>query len=144
MRLLLIVHAILLLLASTAFTIVTAMFGGRSLQWCFYSYSFRSGFGTPYVSDYSLPVVVTYVLAFAVGIAGFAVAYRDGKSVAGFLGVILSVAGVISFAIEGSHWLFDHHRSWIAFSPLVMLALVVIACVPRSRVSMPESTPRSV
>ncbi|WP_442511213.1 hypothetical protein SH528x_002883 [Novipirellula sp. SH528] len=140
MRILLIVHAVLLLLASTAFTIVSALFGGTSIQWCYYRYSFRSGFGTRYVSDYSLPVVATYLLAFAFGIVGFAMAFRDGRRVTGFVGVILSAVGFISFAIESSHWLVDHHRSWIVFVPAAMLALVVIACIPERRMT-PESKP---
>ncbi len=141
MRILLIVHAVLLLLASTAFTIVTALFGARSILWCYYRYSFRSGFGTQYVSDYSLPVVATYLLAFAFGILGFAMAYRDGRRVTGCVGIILSAIGFISFAIESSHWLVDHHRSWVAIAPAAMLALVVIACVPRRRILTPELTP---
>jgi hypothetical protein len=83
-------------------------------------------------------VVVTYLLAFAIGIFGFAMAFRDGRRIAGILGIILSVVGVISFAVEGSHWLFDHHRSWLAFSPVCMLTLVLIACVPGAASAKPS------
>jgi hypothetical protein len=68
MRIVLTIHIALILLASTTFTVFTAPLGGNSLQWSFYSYSFRSGFGTPYVSDYSLAVVLAYLLAFAFGV----------------------------------------------------------------------------
>ncbi|MBI1311666.1 hypothetical protein GC176_10260 [bacterium] len=138
MRRLLGIHALLLLLASTAFTIVTAVFGSESLQWCYYRYSSRSGFGTEYVSDFTLPVVATYLAAFAAGVIGFAAAVHKGRRVAGFLGLILSMVGFVSFAIEGSHWLFGHHTSWLAFSPVLDLALVLAACVSPAGGSIPE------
>ena len=47
------------------------------------------------------------------------------------LGVVLSVLGLVSFGIEGSHWVFEHNRSWLAFSPAIMFVLVVLAWLPR-------------
>ncbi|MCM2370944.1 hypothetical protein [Aporhodopirellula aestuarii] len=131
MRMLLAIHAALILLASTAFTAFTALLGGHSLQWSFYSYSFRSGFGPPYVSDYSTAVVLTYLVAFAFGAIGFTLAYRNGRVRTGILGVILSVIGLLSFAVELSHVFVDHHRSWIVIAPMAMLALALIACLPQ-------------
>ena len=49
----------------------------------------------------------------------------------GVTGIVLSAIGLISFTIEGSHWVFDHQRSWLAFSPALMFVLVVIACLPQ-------------
>lgn len=131
MRIVLAIHAALILLASTAFTVFTAPFGGDSLQWSFYSYSFRSGFGTPYVSDYSTAVVTTYLIAFAFGVIGFNMAYRAGRLRTGLLGVILSVVGLVSFTVELSHVFVDHHRSWVVIAPVAMLALALIACLPQ-------------
>jgi hypothetical protein len=131
MRILLVTHAILLLLASTGFTIITAWRGKSSLQWCYYKYALQSGWGTRYVSDYSALEIVTYLLAFSVGIAGFLYALKDNHVVVGSLGVVLSMIGSLSFAFEGSHFFIEHHRSCIAFSPAVMFLLVVFGCLPR-------------
>lgn len=131
MRIVLAIHAALILLASTAFTVVTAPFGGSSLQWSFFSYSFRSGFGTPYVSDYSTAIVLTYLIAFAFGVIGFTMAYRTGRIRTGMFGLFLSVIGSVSFAVELSHLFVDHHRSWIVIAPVAMLVLALIACLPQ-------------
>ncbi len=131
MRIVLTIHAVLILLASTAFTVVTAPFNRDSLQWSFYSYSFRSGFGAPYDSDYSLAVVLAYLIAFAFGLVGFTTAYRKGRVRTGMLGVILSVVGLASFTVELSHVFLDHHRSLIVIAPLAMLALALMACLPQ-------------
>jgi hypothetical protein len=137
----LLVHAVLLLLASTSFTIVTSVFGGAPFSWCYFQYSIRSGFGTPYVSDYSLATVIAYLLAFAAGLVGFSLAYYEGRRIIGLLGVVLSVVGLISFSVEGSHWLFDHHRSWLLFSPALMLVLVLVTRLTRRDGSGQESKP---
>ncbi len=129
MRPILALHALLVLLASTEFTIVTAFFGG-SFRWCYYRYAWQSGWGFQFVSDYSLPVVLTYLAGFAAGVVGFSLAWRRGRLVLGLLGVGLSAIGMISFAMEGSHWILEHHRSWIAISPVATLILVLFACFP--------------
>lgn len=139
MRLLLVLHALLLLLASTDFTIVTAPLGQDSWRWCYLKYSSQSGWGYQYVSDYTLPIVLTYIAAFAVGIVGFALAWPQGRWLIGLLGVVLSVLGLISFGIEGSHWVFEHNRSWLAFSPAIMFVLLVLAWLPR-RQGIPDQT----
>ncbi len=79
MRLLLLLHALLVLLASTNFTIVTAALGQDSWRWSYFKYASQSGWGYEYVSDYALPVVLTYIAAFAVGIVGFAVVCLQGR-----------------------------------------------------------------
>lgn len=113
MRMLLALHAILLLLASTGFTIVTALFGKTSLQWCYFRFVSKSGWGFRYVSDYSAAEIVIYLLAFAVGAAGFFVALNSRRPVVGGLGVLLSLAGILSFGIEGSHWIVDRFCSMV-------------------------------
>lgn len=131
LRVVLAIHAALILLASTAFTVVTAPLGGNALQWSFYRYSSRSGFGGNYVSDYSLAVTLTYLVAFSLGVVGFRMAYRNGRVITGVLGVVLSVIGLVSFLIELSHLFVDHQRSWIAIAPVAMLVLALNACRTR-------------
>ncbi|WP_417730392.1 hypothetical protein [Rosistilla oblonga] len=131
MRIVLAIHAALILLASTAFTVITATLGGNSLQWSFYSYSFRSGFGTRHVANYSTAVALTYLIAFVFGGIGFALAFRRGRIRTGMLGVILSVIGFVSFTVELSHVFVAHHRSWIVIAPVAMLVLALIACLPQ-------------
>ena len=74
---------------------------------------------------------MTYLLGFTVGAIGFFAASKRGHLVVGVLGVSLSLIGILSFAIEGSHWIVDHNRSWVAFSPVAMLVLVIWVCLPR-------------
>lgn len=143
MRPLLALHIFLLLLASTGYTVVTAVFGRVSLQWCYAHYSSHTGFGSKYVSGFSLPVICTYLAAFGVGVLAFAVVLRAGRSIVGILGLALSVIGLISFSIEGSHWVFDHHRSWLAFSPAMMMCLALLALLPNNRGTVDQSKPMS-
>jgi hypothetical protein len=132
MRYLLGLHSFLLLLASTKFTIVSSLFGGTGLEWCFYRYATSSGWGVKYVSEYSALEVITFLMAFGVGASGFLLAQKGRFPILAFLGFILSLLGCISFAIEGSHWLMDHNRSWIAYSPIVMWVLALLASLPKS------------
>ena len=121
---LLLSHGLLLLLASTDFTAVTALFGGGSLRWEYFQYRFASGFGQPYVSEYSLLVVLTYCVAFACG----ALAYKQSSSRRlGSAGLILSVLGVCSFVLEASHRIFAHHLSWLAFSPIINFVIAGVS-----------------
>src|SRR5690242_11952952 len=126
MRRMLLLHALLLLLASTDFTLVTAAIGGKPLHWCYFKYASQNGFGYSYVSQFTLSVVLTYVAAFAAGLAGFALALHKGRPVVGTLGAVLSVLGLVSFLIEGSHWAVEHNRAFLAFSPAAMFVLALI------------------
>jgi hypothetical protein len=130
MRILLAIHAILLLLASTGFTIVTALLGKASLQWCYFKYASSNGWGGEYVSDFSASEIATYIIGFTFGVIGFSAAMKNNRPVVGVLGVVLSLLGILSFAIEGSHWFITHNRSWLAFSPAIMLLLVALVFVP--------------
>jgi hypothetical protein len=140
MRPTLAVHSVLLLLAATNFTVVTFFFGDRPWEFCYYQFGFRNGFGFEYVSNYSLAEVLTYLAAFAVGTVGFYFARQEGRSGIGSTGFVLSVLGMVSFAIEGSHWLLDHHRSYVVFLPVVMFALSLLACLPRRNIVSIENT----
>ena len=139
MRPVLAIHAILLLLASTDFTVVTAIFGDHAWKWCYFRYASQSGFGYVYHSEYTLWAIWAYLLAFVAGTVGFSVALQHGRRVVGTLGVVLSVLGLVSFAIEGSHWIFEHNNSWLAFSPAAMFVLVLLAVLPRRPAVVAES-----
>ena len=139
MRITLFTHALLMLLASTSFTVVTFFTEDQPLQWCYLKYSHQSGFGYVYESDFSPIVIATYFISFLAGLIGFSVAYQRGRRIIGFAGAILSAVGLISFAIEGSHLFVEHNRSWLAFSPAIMLVLVAIAMIPSRHLgSSPE------
>lgn len=75
--------------------------------------------------------MLTYLAAFGAGAVAFDLHRRDGRRVIGTVGLVLALLGLMSFVIEGSHWLFNHHRSCIAFSPVVMLVLSVLTCIPK-------------
>jgi hypothetical protein len=130
MRLVIVAHLILLALASTNFTIVTRFLGGEHFEWLYYKYQFESGFGAVYQSPFSVAVIVTYLLAFAAGAVGFSMAIGRGRQFIGGWGLILSVLGLVSFGIEASHWFSDHQRSWLVFSPGLMLVLSILALLP--------------
>lgn len=144
MRPLLALHAIVLLLASTDFTVATALLGKDALRWSYFKYASQSGFGYEYVSAYSGLTVSTYLLAFVLGIAGFCLAIRQDRRVVGALGLVLSIVGLVSFTIEGSHWIFEHNRSWLAFSPALAFALVALACLPKRLAARAASQPATV
>ncbi len=122
LRYILMLHIALLLLASTNFTIVTFVREGTSFTWNYYAYTSRSGFGYEYVSDYSLPQVLTYIAAYATGLVTFALVHLRFRWI-NLIGVVSSALGLASFVIEGSHWMIDHRRSWIASFPIVFVVL---------------------
>jgi hypothetical protein len=119
----LVFHIVLLLLASTNFTIIMFLREGTSLSWNYYSCTRRSGFGFEYVSDYSLPQVLAYIAAYATGLMVFLPLFLRGWKWLGLPGLVLSVLGLISFVIEGSHWVIDHHTSWIVSFPIAFIIL---------------------
>ena len=121
-----VVHLVLLALASTSFTLVT---GWSSGDWkCnFYTYCYADGWGHAYRSDYTLPVIVTYLAAHAAGIAVYAFAWGAGSRFIAGTGLALCIVGLVSFGIEGSHWIWTHNLSWIASFPAAMIPLAVVA-----------------
>jgi hypothetical protein len=125
---LLLLNVAFLALASTNFTMATGWMTG-SFQWTSFTYSYQNGWGYLYQSPYTLPVIVTYLLAYTAGAAAYAVTWAGGSRVLGLAGLVLSLAGLASFAIEGSHWVFVHNLSWIASFPAVMLLLAPLALV---------------
>ena len=140
---LLIVHLILLLLASTSFTIATGLGDGR-FQWEYLQYFSQNGWGITYQFRYSLPVVLTYLAAYASGLAAYCLLYRSGSQLVGLAGVVLCAAGFASFAYESTHWFVNHYGSWIASAPIVLMALAAVAGIQhyRRRTGNPASHER--
>lgn len=121
-----IAHIVLLMLASTGFSIVWFFRAGTSLSWRYATYSYRNGFGYTFVSEYTLVQVLTYLAAYVLGIVLFGCAYRRGGKLIGMLGLGLCFLGTISFAIEASHWLWEHHLSLIVSFPVVLVFLWIL------------------
>jgi hypothetical protein len=114
-------HLVLLLLASTNFTLITAPLGRSSLQWAFGGWAYANGWGYVYRSDYSLPQVCAYLLAYASGIGLYLRFMRP--SILSRIAIFICAAGVASFAVELSHWVFDHNLSLILSLPIVLIAI---------------------
>ena len=121
-----VVHLVLLALACTRFTLLT---GWASGAWTcdFYTYHYADGWGYVYKSDYTLPVIITYLAAYATGIAVFGIAWGAGSRWVAGVGLALCIVGLLSFGIEGTHWIWSHNLSWIASFPVVVFPLAVVA-----------------
>jgi hypothetical protein len=65
---------------------------------------------------------------------------RSGFRVIGDTGVVLCLLGLLSFALEASHWLLDHHSSLIASAPVIVLPLCLVAVFQLSRESRDADT----
>ncbi len=125
---LLVLHVVLLALASTCFTIVPVA-GDGHFQWEYLRYITKGGWGVPYQSAYSLPVVLAYLAAYCTGVAAYCVAFRGGSRIIGLLGIVLCIVGLASFGLELSHWFAAHNWSWIASAPILLVALAPAAAV---------------
>ncbi len=121
-------HALLLVLASIAFTVVT----GERFQIQLFRYSSENGFGNNYQSPDSLPVVVTYIAAYGGGMLAYLVLWGRGWRKLAATGGLLCVAGFLSYSLELTHWFFDHNRSLIVSFPVVSWVLaagaLLLAC----------------
>ncbi|MEX0714455.1 MAG: hypothetical protein WD278_19115, partial [Pirellulales bacterium] len=96
---LLVLHVVLLVFASTCFTVVTGI-GNGQYQWEYFRYFSQSGWGVPFQFTYSLPVVLVYLAAYATGVAAYCVAYRGGSQIIGLSGILLCTVGFASFTFE--------------------------------------------
>ncbi len=135
-------HAALLLVASTRFSALSWIWAESAWTWDYFRYAHQSGWGYQYQSDYSSAVVLTYLAAFSTGIVGYVMA---GKRIVGTLRIpamMLCVLGLISFLIEGSHWLWDHHVSWIAVCPAAGLLLAGVAALQLGMPAEPPAPPK--
>lgn len=120
---LLVCHSVLLMLASTRFSIISWLWGDVSWQWTYFQFSSRNGWGTEYVSDYSLLQVLCYILAYGLGLVIFGIMRFRTHPIVSVIGVVLCILGTCSFCIEVSHWLWNHHWSLIASCPAAMVVL---------------------
>ena len=129
---LLAVHAALLLIAMTSFTILTVFDDGQ-LSWQFfelsYHYSSRAAYGFPY----GLAVVLVYLAANATGLAAYYQSYRDDSPGVGLAGMLLCGVGLASFAFELTHWIVNHNYSCIVSLPIVVLVLAIVAAIQEYR-----------
>ena len=120
---LIILHLAPLLLASTAFTIVTAPLGLTSLHWNYFDFTYGNGWGYVYHSDYTLAQILIYVLAYTSGLILYPRLTRP--SLTATLAAIVCLAGLFSFGIELSHWVFDHHLCLIGSFPILLLPFAI-------------------
>ena len=129
-------HAGLLILASTKFTVLSWIWGDHNWTWNYYQYTHRNGWGYQYQSEYSPLVVLTYIAAYLAGVAGYALVWKRVHYGWTSPALVLSALGLISFLIEGSHWAWSHHLSWIVSCPAasLLLAGVVVVCLARAGV----------
>src|ERR1700748_2906351 len=109
---LLLVHVLLLVLASTSFTVVTGL-RDHHYQWQYFNYHSQSGWGVPYQFPYTLPVVLTYLAAYGTGLATYIISWQTGSRIISAAGVLLCAIGLASFAYELTHWFREHYGSWI-------------------------------
>ncbi len=138
---LLISHVVLLALASTDFSIVSWLWGDLSWDWNYFQYSYKSGWGYTYVSDYALGQVLCYIVAYGLGIAAFAIAWIRHRIRLSALATALCLLGTLSFSIEATHWLWIHHLSWIASFPVVMVVLWICIGVQLGKLGRGDTQP---
>jgi len=136
---LLLVHAILLLAASTQWTAFSWSWGNRAWTWNYFMIHRASGWGYVYKSDYSLAVVWTYLLAYGAGLVAYSMASARTHVWWPFLGGALCVLGLVSFTIEISHWLFGHHLSLIVTCSAASLILAAIGGIQLLRAQRQET-----
>lgn len=123
LEVLLILHFVALLLASTSFTLFTAFLGHTGLKCNFFGWAYSNGWGYQYRSDYSLAEVCAYLLAYGSGVILYPLVTRP--RVLARIARFICLAGFISFTVELSHWFFDHHLSLIASFPVLLFPIVV-------------------
>ena len=129
MRFLLFAHMLLVVLAGTAFTILTFFWDGN---WFveFYKYWSSSGFGKIYESPYCKTVILTYIAAFLVGLVADVLVSRSSSRVAGAIGILASLLGLYCFGNEYFQLGRSEYDSWIVVSPLFMLVLAAYSAIP--------------
>ena len=119
----------LLVLASMRFSMVSWIWGERTLGWDAFLFSYESGWGADFRSDFSLGVVLVYLVAFLVGLVAHLMAGRRTGGARNIPAIILCALGVVCFAIEGSHWLWEHGFSFVAVCPAMSLLLAFISII---------------
>ena len=134
-----VIHAVLLVLASTNFSVVSWLRGDFSWDFRYFEYGYRSGWGYTYVSDYTLGQVLCYMAAYGLGVAVFAGTWLRYGLWLSVPAMVVCFVGAASFCIELTHWLWSHHLSLIASFPAVMVVLWVVIAVQLGRISSRNS-----
>lgn len=134
-------HIALLMLASTNFSLLSWLWGDISWNWDYFQYTSKHGWGYTFVSEYSLAQVLCYVVAYGLGIAAFGISMVRYRLRLSAVGIALCLLGMLSFCIEATHWLWDHHLSWIASFPAVMLVLGICIGVQLAKHRHPGAQP---
>jgi hypothetical protein len=129
-----VLHMILIVLAATDFTLITHFLGPRALEWSLFSVSYRTGFGSAYVSEFSVSQILAYLAGYTLGLPVYVYAWRYGWKWLGFFGTLLCLLGAGSFLLEGAHFVTDFHYSVIFSLPVVMVVLCVLWFVMLPRV----------
>lgn len=132
-------HAVLLVLASTNFSVLSWLWGDFSWSFSYFEYGYRNGWGYTYMSDYALKQVLCYVGAYSLGVAVFAIAWLRYGLWLSVLAMIACLIGVASFCIELTHWLWSHHLSLIASFPAVMVVLWIVIGAQLGKISRRNS-----
>lgn len=130
--LLLVVHVVLLVLASTSFTAITGLKDSH-YEWEYFKYVSQTGWGMVYQFPYSLPAVLAYLGAYGAGIAAYVIAWKNGSRIIAASGVFLCTIGLSSSLYELTHWVNDHYRSWIVSAPAAVLLLAIPAAMQQYR-----------
>ncbi len=117
------IHIVLMLLAASDFNFIPYVIKGKVVHFSYWEYSYRNGFGHTFYSFYSLSEVLTYIGAYAAGIILFAAVYHKGLRFSGSLGFGVCCLGLVSFLIEGFHWIFKYNMSLIASFPIILFVL---------------------
>ena len=125
-------HVILLVVASTSFTVLTAINGDR-FQWQYFHYTSQTGWGHLYQFPYSLSLVLAYLAAYGTGLATYILVWKNGSQIIGITGIVLCALGFASFSYELTHWCTEFYGSWIAHAPGPLLLLAIAALIQTYR-----------
>jgi hypothetical protein len=120
LALLLFIHVFLLVHAATSFSLWTdAPFSIETFQ-----FIWRTGFSLhePYVSPYTLPLVLTYLAAHAIGFVAYVTLWNRGWHVAAALGYVLCALAFATFGYEATHWLSTGPRVSYSYNSLIVSA----------------------
>ncbi len=127
-----VLHLTTLLVAASNFTLITALLGhGFHWEFQFLAYNFSNGWGYVYQSDYSLAQVCAFLLAYASGL--FVYPRFTHPPILAAIATLCCVAGTLSYGIELSHWVVDHHLTLVGSFPIIVIPIGIWTIVSRIR-----------
>ncbi len=135
MRILLLIHSVLIVLAGTSYTVLTFPLGYTTWNVNLYQYWWNKGFGQEYVSPYSNLDIGTYIAAFLVGFVAYWLAIRSRQRILGFTGLALSAICLVCFVNEAFQVSQFQYHSWILASPPLMLLLAIATALQHKWIS---------